>query len=303
MAETILLTSEIAKFKVEPETAISIRQHFEAFETQAREWKEKAESLVVTDASQVAEMQQAGEARKALKSIRIAVDKKHKELKEDALRKGQLLDSIKRTLTGLIVPIEEHLERQEKFVEIQEQERIKKLEAERIELLTPYFDPIALKALGLGGMSDDAFNNLLEGQRLAHESKIREQERIEKERIDAEKRKAEEERKLREENERLIKEREKQEAKLKKEREERLRLEREQREREEQEEADRKAKLAAERKLKRAPDKQKLIVFAENLRRVQCEKLKDEDAQRILTEAISMLDKVERFIKTQAERL
>lgn len=300
--EPTILSEEIQKFRVEPETALSIKEHFAAFEVQAHEWEQKAKSLIVTSETQLEEIQQAREARLALKNIRVAVDKKHKELKEDSLRKGQLLDSIKRKLTGLIEPIEDHLLQQENYVKIQKELIEKKLFDERVQLLIPYLGEDA-RNIPLGGMSGDAFNNLLSGQKLAHEAKIKEQERIDQELIEAERKRVEEEKRLREENERLRKEREKQEAKLKKERDERLRLEREQREREEQEEADRKAILAAQRKAKRAPDKQKLFTFAENLRRVQCEKLKDEEAQKILTNAISLLDKVERYIKTNADTL
>jgi len=44
-------------------------------------------------------------------------------------------------LKGLIEPIENHLEQQEKFVEIQEQRRKQLLKEERIALLAPYEVP------------------------------------------------------------------------------------------------------------------------------------------------------------------
>jgi hypothetical protein len=167
MAKTIEIESEdlgtaIRKYGVAQETALALRQHFEPFEKKALEWKEQAEKIFVTDASQVKEMRQAREARLALKAMRGEVTAKHKELKEDALRKGQVLDTIKRKLVGLIEPIEEHLDRQERFVEIQEEQRRKALHERRVELLIPYMGPEA-DSMPLADMSQDAFDNFLEG--------------------------------------------------------------------------------------------------------------------------------------------
>lgn len=361
---------QIDEANAEAETAISLKNHFLPFEEQANEWKEKATELVVTDETQVDLMRSAREARLALKNIRVSVDKKHKELKADVLKKGQLLDSIKRTLTGMIEPIEKHLQEQEDFVKLREQERKLKLQSERSELLFPFMGD-NVHSMPLADMNEDAFNFLLSGQKLAHEQKIAEAKRIEQERIEREEKERKEQERIRRENEKLKvlqtrvnrltsidfkynetstsynhegiqygllkskiqkmdseefeslfadlskmvnkfnqaeqKKKEALESKLQKERDERIRLEKEARERDEILERERKAKQAAERKAKRAPDKDKLILIADE---IQVKKnifalytLKDEDAAKILNNAIQLLEKTEKYIRDNAEKL
>ena len=106
----------------------------------AAEWEARAKTIIVKDASQVVDMKMARTGRLFLREKRIAIEKTRKELKEQALREGKAIDGIANVLKALIVPIEEHLEQQEKFVEIKaaaeaEARRIeaeKKAEEERI---------------------------------------------------------------------------------------------------------------------------------------------------------------------------
>lgn len=106
----------------------------------AAEWEVRAKSIVVTDESQTAEMQMARAGRLFLKEKRVAIEKARKELKEQALREGKAIDGIANVLKALIVPIEEHLDKQEHFVEIRAKiaedkrlaEEAARLEAERL---------------------------------------------------------------------------------------------------------------------------------------------------------------------------
>ena len=104
---------------VEQSTALTLQSSFLPFFEQAEQWKIKAESLVVTDASQTREMKMAREARLALKDIRVSADKTRKALKEDSLRYGKAVQGVYNVIDYLIAPIEKHLEEQEKFPEIQ----------------------------------------------------------------------------------------------------------------------------------------------------------------------------------------
>jgi hypothetical protein len=108
----------------------TLLDNFGDYESIAKEWKTKAEMIVVTNETQTAEMEMAKVARKKFSDMRIAIEKKRKELKEQSLRKGQAIDSIAKFLVSLISPIENHLKLQEDFVKIQE---AKKAEDERIE--------------------------------------------------------------------------------------------------------------------------------------------------------------------------
>lgn len=130
---------------LEQETRIALKNAFDPFYNQAKEWQEKALALTVTREDQIQEMTDAREARLALKGIRVSVEKKRKELKEDSLRKGKAIDSIAGVLKDLIEPIEDLLEKQEKFVEIREAERKAELKIKRTnELLQFKWEGIAL---------------------------------------------------------------------------------------------------------------------------------------------------------------
>lgn len=101
----------------------------------ASEWEEKAKTIIVKDVSQKAEMEMARVGRLFLREKRIKIEKTRKELKEKALREGKAIDGIANILKALIVPIEEYLEQQEKFVEIKakKEAEIIKIETEKKE--------------------------------------------------------------------------------------------------------------------------------------------------------------------------
>ena len=110
-----------------------ILEKFQNYFEVAAAWEKKAKTIVVTNETQIAEMQMARVGRLFLREKRIAVEKSRKELKEQALREGKAIDGIANVLKALIVPTEEYLEQQEKFVEIREAEKAKqkRLEVER----------------------------------------------------------------------------------------------------------------------------------------------------------------------------
>ena len=96
----------------------------------ASEWEKKASLIVVTGADQVSDMKMARVGRLFLREKRIAIEKTRKQLKEQALREGKAIDGIANVLKALIVPIEEYLEKQEKFVEIKAAEKAEKIRIE-----------------------------------------------------------------------------------------------------------------------------------------------------------------------------
>ena len=180
---------------------------FVPFLQKVQQWKKDAEALVVTDATQTAKMKMAREARLELKRIRNEADKTRKMLKEDSLRYGKAVQGIYNIIEYTVVPIEEHLERQEKFVEIQEQ-REKEARAElRRDELKPYemYVPVNVDLIN---MSDSMYAALLDSVKQQHEAQV-EFERKEAERKEAERLENE---RIRLENERLKKEAEEREA-------------------------------------------------------------------------------------------
>lgn len=115
---------------LEKSKADVILQKFQDYFTMAGEWERKAKSIVVTDEKQTDDMRLARTGRLLLREKRIAIENTRKELKEQSLREGKAIDGIANVLKALIVPIEEHLEKQEKFVEFKVAAAI---EAKRIE--------------------------------------------------------------------------------------------------------------------------------------------------------------------------
>ncbi len=121
----------VKESNLQPTKAKFILERFQHYFEMADEWTIKARAIKVTNPEQKAEMQMARAGRLFLKDQRLAVETSRKELKEEALREGKAIDGIANVLKALIVPIEEYLERQEKFVEIREEE---KREAMRLEI-------------------------------------------------------------------------------------------------------------------------------------------------------------------------
>lgn len=116
-------------------------------------------------------------ARMTVKNTRIAVEKRRKELKADALEYGRQVDSAAKQLTALLEPIELHLESQERAVEAekarirQEAEAAKQARvAKRIELLTAL--GAALDFAMINGATDEQFAVELEKAKSAHAERV-----------------------------------------------------------------------------------------------------------------------------------
>jgi hypothetical protein len=201
-AELTIIESTLQNTEgVSKETKTTLIHAFQGFFIQTEEWKEKAKGLVITDPSQKAEMKQARDARLALKNIRVQTEHTRKELKEESLRTGQTIDAIAKIITNQIVPIEKHLEEQEKFVERMEAQRKQELADNRAEQLARY--EVLTAGYDLGGMSEDAFTQLLENSRIGYEAKQEQLRKEEEARIEAEKQEQERQRKLQIGNQRM----------------------------------------------------------------------------------------------------
>ena len=159
----------------------------------AADWEKKAKTIVVTDANQIAEMQMARTGRLFLRQKRIVIEKIRKDLKEQSLREGKAIDGIANVLKALIIPIEEYLGRQEKFVEIKASE-----EAERRRIET---EKKAEEERIAKEKAEIAEQKLIrkENEQLRKETEEKEKRLAEERaRVEAEKAKAEKERKKRE---------------------------------------------------------------------------------------------------------
>lgn len=190
---------------LEPATEEAIRNSFMPFFLQTQEWKEKVMALVVKDINEVEKMQQAREARLILRNIRTDADKKRKELKEDSLNYGRAVQGVYNFIESIVKPMETHLQEQEDFVLIQEENIRKELRITRSEELTPYAEFVPI-GLDLGNMTEEDYKKMLNGARLQQKDKIETEAREKAEQKKREEKEAEDREAQKKENERLKKE-------------------------------------------------------------------------------------------------
>lgn len=284
---------------LEKASAERIKEIFLPFWEATERWSDKAKALVVTSSDQLTEMKMAGEARKALKSIRVAVEKRRKELKEDSLRTGRAIDSIAKVLKERIEPIETYLDEQEKFAEREEAARKDAVEKDRTEALSKY-PGLDLAFYDLRNMPEENFQQLLRSAQMAEEDRIAKEKaeaeaaaKAEAERIAKEKAEAEERARIAEENQRLKAEAEAKQRELEAERksaEEALAAERAAAEAEKKrlaeearakQEAERKAREEAEAKVRaEAEQREKIEKQLAEAKAAEAKRLAEEEAQR-----------------------
>lgn len=272
------------------ETSIKLRKEFYDPLTQVNKIVKEAYSIHVTDASQKVLMLQAGEEAKKIKKLRCMIENRRKELKEESLRTGQAIDGVAKFIKGIIEPAEKYLIEQRDYIEIQENKRLDKIEAERKEKLRSIgADP---DQYTVRHQSDEDFLKIFNAvKKVIEEEKEQERLRIEKEKYEAE------------ERFRLRQELEEKEIQLEQEREERKRLEVEQKKREAEEKEKQEAAEREARRKESAPDKEKLLLFADKITSLEFPIVESREAKLILTNVNSLLQKVKIYIENKISEL
>ena len=227
MTDTVTITDLTTITKSLPTgSASDLQAAFMPYFERADEWRDKAMTIKVTSLNQKKEMQQAREARLALKDIRVNTEKVRVKLKEDSLRTGKAIDGMANIIKYLIAPIEQHLEDQEKFAErLAEQERAAARDLRECE--AGKYLPDFPQSIDLGAIDEQEFAKLLKFAKAQFEAREETAQRLENERIEREQREVSEREAMRLENERLLSEREQQEALIAAERLEREKVEKE----------------------------------------------------------------------------
>lgn len=367
------METTVTVIKTKEQLLADLQNHFAPFRAQAAEWMEKASAIEVTDESQTELMEEARICRLAMRKVRIGVENLHKEMKAESLVTGQVLDEIKRTLVKMIEPIEERLEKQEKFAEVQEAMRKEQLFRTRFESLQPFMGDEA-KKMALGELDQNVFDAILKGCHAKAEQEKANEEALRKERDLKEKEQQEirnenirlrevqainenrinkistlgfiysandrsyifpgtsvnisvdevkalkddewtkligaitipiseyREKKQREEEEQAA-EKVKLEKKLERERAESKRLREEAEQVERDQEAERKRQGAEKRRLQRAPDKDKLLLLAEQTCYPKDPGLKDEEAVKLFEEFLKRMKAVGGWMEAKAREL
>lgn len=109
-------------------------QEFNITEAAIAEMEATLLAIKVADENDKLGYEHAREQRLMVKEIRVSVEKKRKELKEGALRYGQIIDGYARGIREKLEIIESHLQTQEDIVgQFKKRQEMARLEAERLE--------------------------------------------------------------------------------------------------------------------------------------------------------------------------
>lgn len=130
------------------------------------------------------DMKIAREIRLSLKDNRVASEKAKDESKGMILIEGRLIDNLNNIVKNTSKGLELQCEQIEKFAEIQEQKRKEELKATRLEILMPITDQAHIYPLG--EMTQESFDDLVNGLVLAAKAKKEAEEKLEAERIERE---------------------------------------------------------------------------------------------------------------------
>lgn len=321
---------------LEQTKAVKIAETLGSFFAKAEEWRQTIEGIVITNPSEVAKMKMARSGRLGLKEMRLECDKivksKRDEIKNrmsDDILEDKLWLKAFQMIEATFKNLESKAEEKEKFAERWEAEEKDKLKRVRTELLSQYVEDVSIYPLG--DFSEDSFQELLNGQKLAYQARIDEEKREREARLAREKAEAEERERVRIENEKLkaeaaeakriqaekdkaieeerIRLKEESDKKIAQERAAREMAEKELRERQEKEarlnkeaeeraKADAKAKEIAERKAKRAPDKAKIAALLQNITLIELPgDLKSEEGKKIIEDVRILLKKIASYIE------
>lgn len=285
----------IAKENNIPDTeAQSLEKTFTPFFQKAAEWKAAAEKIKVNSIEDIDQMEKASEARKALKKIRCEVDTKRKELKEESLRKGKAIDGMANIIKFLIIPIEEDLEKKEKFIKL-EQERIarEKFEERQGELALYEADTEFIR---LEEMDEESYQAFLSRAKESFAEKKKREAEEEKARIEKEKARIEKEKEEAAERERIRIENEKLKAELERKKKEGEAARKKQ-------EAEEAARIKAEKEARLAPEKKKLEDLAVRIVQVEIPEVKSEEAKKVISGVVELLNKTSSYIKSNCINL
>lgn len=164
------------------EKELYIKNKFEEYLAKFNEWKTKIKDLKVDSVEDTENMELAKQARLALVKVRTSSKKIKDELKADILKEGKIIDTVYKFIEENIKPLEADLLQKEKFIEIQEEKRLDKLEAERKLELSQYTD---VSIYNLRELDEEKYQTLLSVSISNHENKVK-LEKLETEKKEAE---------------------------------------------------------------------------------------------------------------------
>ncbi len=321
--------------------SVAIIDGLQKFFADAEKQKEVIDSIVVTKPDQVVEMKQAREIRLKIKNSRLEardVVKSHRENLKSAMSEFTLQDKLWlkafQMLEATCDKLESDCEYKEKFAERYEAEQKQLRYESRVSKLHQFGTDPSIYALA--DMSDDAFEKLLDNERLAYEARLAAEKKATEDRIAKEKAEAEAQEAIRIENARLkaealekerlaaIEAKKRDEALSRERAEQQKKLEAERKAREEAESKIKAEKIAQEQKIREekvkaealqkaqeeearkkllAPDKEKLMELAQIIDQIQLPAVLSKEANSVVRATEDMLGKVTNYIREKAKTL
>jgi hypothetical protein len=310
---------------------------FEGFKTSIAQINERT-SVINYESPTDADAKLSRELRLEAVKVRTGALKEKDTLKESLLTEGNIIQSEFNLVKSICEETESKLAKVEKFREA-ELARLKEIvRTERTNQLKAYVDDTSI--FPIAEMSQEAFDTLVHGQKLAYEARAEafrkaEEERVAKEKEEAEAREAQRienirlkeeadkrEKEIAEERAKADAERKKLEAKAAKEKADadaKLKAQKDandklqaeikakadaelkaKQEQEAKEKAEKLAKEKAEKEAAKAPDKTKLKVWVDSINGLQMPVLDSDDSQAI---AVEILAKFQGFKKWANERI
>lgn len=277
------------EYGLEENQVSNVDQAF-AEKVKERELLSEIYAQVITKDINAEVAQEARDLRLKAVKVKTGIAAIHKTQKEFALAFGKYCDAWKRKETEPVQQMIDGLLEIEKFEEIQEQKRLEALQLERVKLLSPYLHDAQDR--DLSSMDSDVWEAYLSTKKKEHAELLEAERKAEQERIAKEKAEAEERERIRKENEQLRKEAEERERKAKEEAEARAKIEaerlaKEAQERKDREEKERKEREAHEAELRAERKKREEAEKQERLKRekLEAELKAKEEAERKAKEA------------------
>ena len=134
------------------------------------------QNIKVTDAKQVDVMKQARQERLKFKAFRVAIKKRHDELKAGILSRGQAIDYINRTVANEVKKAEEYLQEQEEFLErLREKLRKELIEERTAAAMAVTTEDIRMYTQTFADMTEGEFVDFLNGLKEKEEERKKKQ--------------------------------------------------------------------------------------------------------------------------------
>lgn len=157
---------------VEPSKAAAIRNAFIPMSEMVYEFEDQFNEII-TASKEGIDKQLTAKAKRLrldISKARIETEKTRKVQKEEYLRAGKAIDAVANILKWAVEDKERQLQDIEKHFENLEKKRLEKLQAERVEMLSPYVDDAEMR--DLSSMEDDVWDIYFAGKKQEYEDRI-----------------------------------------------------------------------------------------------------------------------------------